>query len=183
MDIEKLFQELEELLEEIKGEERQKEIEGGIVGYPTAYASNGVLSGFDDYIVFEESYSENMPIWAEVFHQIILWQFQQDYDGTVSYYYDNFYENTDYRTIMKVAKYLEENGYYELHKYYVAPAVEYDEKEAKDFEYPEEMYPVLKKTEQWIEVEEGRKTVWDFYVDILTKNKAALIAVQKEKQK
>lgn len=173
MDIEELFQELEETIEELEKEEQNGEIEECITMW-----DSDLLETFQVYIS-DMIHSGTMPMWAKAFHQISLWQFQKYYDGVVRYYYENFYGNTDYKITMEVAQYLKQNGYAELYKYYVAPAVE-----GYGFnEYPEEMYPVLEKTEQWIETEDGERAIWNFYVDILTKNKAALIALQKEKQK
>lgn len=180
VDIEELFQELEETIEEIK---RLKEEQNGEIDdeqIPTSL-DLGVVTDTNEYIL-NHFKNKPRPIWAEAFHQIYGWQFSILYEG-IDVYYENVYEENDYKTIMKVGQYLKENGYAEFYEYYVAPAID-----CKPNEYPtDEEYPAwranLKKTEEWAVEVKNLEMVWNFYVDILTKNKAALIALQKEKQK
>ena len=188
VDIVKTFEELEEEIQKFnKLKQQQQEIDYEQI--PTA-CDAGALGYFNEYIITH--YDKNRPIWAEAFHQIHAWQWSAFYEG-IELYYENFYEENDYKTIMRVAQYLKENGYTEFSEYYAAPAVEYEEIPVEEWEeysdgvkyrpmnyYPEEMYPILKKTEKW--AEENMEMTWKFYVDVLMKNKSILLVSQKENQ-
>ncbi len=183
IDLVTLFEELEETLQKLKKlKEGQEEIDDEEI--PTAFNSD-ILTDVKEYILMY--YGKNRPIWAEAFYQICSWQWSILYEG-IEVYYENLYEDNDYKTIMRVGQYLKQNGYPEFYEYYVAPAVEYEEEleECPDgvaystwHPYPEEMYPILKKTEEW--AEKNLEMVWNFYVDILKKYKSTLLESQKEK--
>ena len=120
-----------------------------------------VLTDFDEYIITH--YDKNRPIGVEAFYQIHAWQWSVFYEG-IELYYENFYQDSDYKTILRVAEYIKEIGYAEFSEYYVAPAVEYEE-------VPEE---------EW--AGENTEMTWNFYVDVLMKMKSILLASQKENQ-
>ena len=149
MDIKELYEELEQARD--KGEIRN------------AY-SDETLSEFYEYIV-EEKYKDMMPPWAEAFMQIYQWQFQSMHEGSDTYY-TNFYGDSDYETMLRIADYLRQNGYNEVEKLY-APAII----ELEGDEYPEDKAYLLPDDR-----DEGyRETVWHFYVDILEKHKEELL--------
>lgn len=189
VDIVKAFEELEEEIQKFnKLKQQQQEIDDEEI-LSAFNDSADVLTNFKEYIVTH--YDKNRPIGVEAFYQIMSWQWSAFYEG-IELYYENFYEESDYKTIMRVAQYLKENGYTEFSEYYAAPAVEYEEIPVEEWEeysdgvkyrpmnhYPEEMYPILKKTEKW--AEENMEMTWNFYVDVLEKNKLELLESEKEK--
>ncbi len=188
VDIVKTFEELEEEIQKFnKLKQQQQEIDYEQI---PSILDSCALGDFKEYITTH--YDKNRPIGVEAFYQITSWQWSAFYEG-IELYYENFYEESDYKTIMRVAQYLKENGYTEFSEYYAAPAVEYEEIPVEEWEeysdgvkyrpmnyYPEEMYPILKKTEKW--AEENMEMTWNFYVDVLMKNKSILLASQKENQ-
>ncbi len=174
-----MYQELEEVIQKLKEEKREK---GKVNEWPSAYSmvfGSELLPDFHEYMV--RYYSKNMPIWAEAFQQIYIWQFVALYKGKQGLidYYEMFKENNSCNIIVAVSKYLKESGYCKICKYYVAPIVVYNQEKLKCVEYPHEMYNMLQKTRDWIVTEEGQKMVWNFYVDVLIKNKLALLKSKK----
>lgn len=123
---------------------------------------NGVLDEFYEYI--QEIYKESMSPWAEAFVQIFDWQFQTMHESAEAYY-ENFYGNSDYRTILRVADFLRENGYLEILMPYAAAAVD-----CERYHYPEEKNHLL--PDSW--VDEHEEAIWSFYVDVLEKYKEVL---------
>mgnify|MGYP006919473843 CR=1 FL=1 len=173
-----MYQELEEAIQKLKKEIREK---GKVKEWPSSYSivlGSETLPDFHEYMV--KYYNKNRPIWAEAFQQIYIWQFVALYkseQGLIDYY-DMFRENNSCNIIVAVSKYLKENGYCNIYKYYVAPIVTYHQQKSKYFEYP---HSILQKTRDWIVTEEGQKIVWNFYVDVLEKNKLELLESEKEK--
>lgn len=169
MDVEELYRGLDRLQE--NGEIGDaysgcgEEIEG-----PDYY----VLMDFLEYIeeryfeYTEERYKvkESTPLWAEAFVQIFNWQFDTIHEWAKAYY-ENFYGDSEYKTIIKVADYLRENGYHEIAEPYAAAAVD-----CKRNNYPEEMTHLL--PDEWIY--NNDEIIWNFYVDILTKHKQDLLS-------
>ena len=126
-----------------------------------------VLMDFYEYIY--EVYEEDLPSWAHTYIQVYSWQFQAFHEG-VQTYYENFYEDNDYASIMKAADYLRENDYREIYEIFVSAAVNCDQGN-----YPKEKSDLLWKVQEWIDDEEHVETVWHFYIDILEKNKTELL--------
>ena len=188
VDIVKAFEELEEEIQKFnKLKQEQQEIDDEQI---LTSCEVSVLTDFDEYIITH--YDKNRPIGVEAFYQITSWQWSAFYEG-IEVYYENFYQDSDYKTILRVAEYIKEIGYAEFSEYYVAPAVEYEEVPEEEWEeysdgvkyppmnyYPEEMYTILKKTEEW--AGENTEMTWNFYVDVLMKMKSILLASQKKNQ-
>lgn len=123
-----------------------------------------MLVDFFDCIM--EKYKDALPPWAEAFTQIFSWQFQTFHEGAESYY-ENFYGDSDYATIIRVAGYLRDNGYHEIEKPYVSAAVD-----CERCKYPKDRPHLL--SDDWMD--ENEKTVWNFYVIILEKHADELTA-------
>ncbi len=155
MDVEALYEGLKKIQD-------RGEIGNAYSGCGSVDSEMDVLTDFYDYIV--EKYEASMPAWAEAFIQIFSWQFQtlHEYSQT---YYENEYGGSDYKTILRVAGYLRENGYHEIEKPYAAAAVDCGH------QYPDEMIPLL--PDNWID--ENDETIWNFYVDILEKHREELL--------
>ncbi len=158
MDAEKLYQGLQRLSD--KGE--IGDAYSGC-GYGFDDPDIDVLNDFFDFIM--EKFENAMPNWAEAFIQIYSWQFQTLHECAEAYY-ENFYGDSEYETIMRVAGYLRENGYEEIAQPYEAAAVD-----CERYQYPKEKVHLL--PDDW--VRNNEETIWNFYVDILTKNKLALL--------
>ncbi len=124
---------------------------------------NDVLDNFYEYIL--EKYEDCMPLWAEAFIQIYSWQFQTMHECAETYY-ENFYGNSEYQTIIKVANYLGKNGYNEIAEPYACAAVD-----CERYQYPADKAYLL--PDDWIDNHE--ETIWNFYVDILETHKEDLI--------
>lgn len=136
----------------------------------TAYGGNDERNGevlMDFYECIYEIYEEDLPSWAHTYIQVYSWQFQAFHEG-VQTYYENFYEDNDYVSIMKAANYLRGSGYREIYEVFVSAAVD-----CEQYNYPKEKSDLLCKVQQWIE--EHIETVWYFYTDILEKNKTELL--------
>ena len=188
VDIVKTFEELEEEIQKFnKLKQEKKEIDNEEI---PSILDSCALTHFKEYIITH--YDKNRPIGVEAFYQITSWQWSAFYEG-IEVYYENFYQDSDYKTILRVTEYIKEIGYTEFSEYYVAPAVEYEEVPEEEWEeysdgvkyppvnnYPEEMYTILKKTEEW--AGENIEMTWNFYVDVLMKIKSILLASQKENQ-
>ena len=106
-----------------------------------------------------------MPPWAEAFIQIFSWQFQTIHECAETYY-ENFYGDSDYETIVRVADYLRKNGYHEIEPPYISAAVD-----CERYQYPKDKAHLL--PDDWID--NNDETVWNFYVDILEKHKEELL--------
>lgn len=109
-------------------------------------------------------------MWVEAYLQVYSWQFQSFHEGIITYY-ENFYGNSDYQTIISTAKYLQSYGYLELAEQYLSGAI--DCNICEDSEYLEEKLDTIVKVDKWIN--ENTKTVFQFYVDILMKHKKEFI--------
>lgn len=138
------------------------EIGNAYGGCGTVEEDVDVLADFFDYII--EKYENFLPPWAEAFTQIFSWQFQTLHECAKAYY-ENFYGDSGYETILRVVDYLQKNGYDELVKPYASAAVD-----CKRYEYPSDREHLL--PDDWIYNNE--KTVWNFYVDILEKHSEEL---------
>lgn len=154
---------IQELYEGLMRIQDRGEIGNAYGGCGTVEEDFDVLVDFFDYIM--EKYEDSMPPWAEAFIQIFSWQFQTIHEGGETYY-ENFYGDSDYKTIIKVADYLRENGYNEILKPYAAAAVD-----CERYKYPKDKAYLL--PDDWIDNNE--ETVWNFYVDILKKHKEELM--------
>lgn len=160
MDINELYNGLARL-------KKKGEVLDAYGGSPDIYEPDAnILMEFYEYIV--EHYEDELPVWAETFIQIFSWQYQTFHEGSITYY-ENFYGHTDYQKIIKVAEYLQQNGYNGIVKPYVSPAFD-----CSNCDYPDNMKHFLAETEKWMY--ENEETVWYFYVDILEKNKIALLS-------
>lgn len=156
MDIEELYKGLTRI-------QNRGEIGNAYGGCGTVLSDIDVLGDFYDYIV--EKYEDSTPLWAEAFIQIFSWQFQTIHECAETYY-KNFYGNSEYKTIIRVADYLRENGYNEIAEPYALAAVD-----CERYQYPEEKAHLL--PDGWIDNNE--EAVWNFYVDILEKHKEELL--------
>lgn len=158
MDIEKLYQGLNRLRD-------NSEIGNAYEGCGTDFENpdSSVLADFFWYIT--QKYKNSIPLWAEAFIQIYNWQFQTMHE-CVKNYYENLYGDSEYKTIIKIAGYLQENGYCEIAEPYIAAAVD-----CEDCNYPKEMIHLL--PDNWIH--DNEEIIWDFYVDILEKHKSDLL--------
>ena len=155
MDAESLYIVLDRIL-------TRGEIGNAYGGCGTVEQDSDVLADFFDCIM--EKYEDSMPPWAEAFVQIFSWQFQTLHESA-KVYYENFYGGSDYETILRVADYLQKNGYDELVKPYASAAVD-----CKRYEYPSDKVHLL--PDDW--VYNNEETVWNFYVDILEKHSEEL---------
>lgn len=140
------------------------EIGNAYGGCGTVEEDSDVLVDFFDCIM--EKYKDALPPWAEAFTQIFSWQFQTFHEGAESYY-ENFYGDSDYATIIRVAGYLRDNGYHEIEKPYVSAAVD-----CERCKYPKDRRHLL--PDDWMD--ENEETVWNFYVTILEKHADELTA-------
>lgn len=162
MDIEELYAGLNRL--QNKGEIGNAY---GGCGSDFCGSDSDVLGDFYFYITeeYEKEHGKSIPLWAEAFVQIFDWQFQTLHESAEAYY-ENFYGNSEYKTILKVAEYLRNNGYSEIAEPYAAAAVN-----CERYQYPKEMTHLL--PDYWIG--NNDEIIWHFYVDILEKNKSALL--------
>ena len=147
MDIEELYEGLKRIQDR------------GEIG--TAYSEE--LYDFFEYII--DKYEDDMPLWAEAFFQIYSWQYQTIHECSRAYY-ENFYGDSEYENIIKVADYLRENGYNEIVEPYASAAVE-----CERYQYPEDKVHLL--PDDWID--NNDEAIWNFYVDILEKHKEELL--------
>lgn len=154
---------IEELYKGLKRIQDRGEIGNAYSGCGTVESDMDVLGDFFDYII--EKYEDFMPPWAEAFIQIFSWQFQTIHECAETYY-ENFYGDSDYETIVRVADYLRKNGYHEIEQPYISAAVD-----CERYQYPKDKAHLL--PDDWID--NNDETVWNFYVDILEKHKEELL--------
>ena len=154
---------IEELYKGLKRIQDRGEIGNAYSGCGTVESDMDVLGDFFDYII--EKYEDFMPPWAEAFIQIFSWQFQTIHECAETYY-ENFYGDSDYETIVRVADYLRKNGYHEIEQPYISATVD-----CERYQYPKDKAHLL--PDDWID--NNDETVWNFYVDILEKHKEELL--------
>ena len=154
---------IEELYEGLRRIQDRGEIGDAYSGCGTVDSDSGVLDDFFEYII--DKYEDGMPIWAEAFLQIYSWQYQALHECSRGYY-ENFYGDSEYENIIKVADYLRENGYNEIVEPYASAAVE-----CERYQYPEDKVHLL--PDDWID--NNDEAIWNFYVDILEKHKEELL--------
>lgn len=138
-----------------------------------AYSGTGDFSAdgqvLMDFCEFFNERRETLPLWAEAFMQVHGWQFEAFHEGPITYY-ENFYGESDYPTIMKTAKFLKDNGYTEIAQVYVSAAVD-----CQRYEYPQESLHLLDQVEKWLDDNTG--AVFHFYTDILERHRAEILAM------
>ena len=157
MEIANLYQSLDRL--------RESEIIANAFTSDYDHPDAAVLTEFAEF--FYEHYQNQMPPWMETFYQIYCWQFQSFHEG-VGTYYENFYGDSDYKAIMPTVRYLEQNQYIEVAEKYKLGAAK-----CERYQYPEGKRPLLVTIDKWLNW--NTEIVFNFYVDILEKNRAELL--------
>ncbi len=113
------------------------------------------------------NYPNERPIWLETFFQIFNWQYSSMHES-IDTYYSNFYGDSDYQTITKVAQFLNDNKYTVVAEKYTFGL----EQGLTDYEigkYPDEKKEIVKQLDIWINW--NTEAVWEFYLYILEKHK------------
>lgn len=163
MNVEKLYQGLRRIQD-------RGEIGTAYTGCGTVVSDLDVLDGFYEYIL--DKYEDSMPDWAETFMQIYSWQFQSMHEMS-QVYYENFYGDSEYPVIIRVADFLRKNGYHEIAEPYAAAAVD-----CERCQYPADKAYLL--PDDWID--NNGETIWNFYVDILEKHRGELMCGEGESE-
>lgn len=120
----------------------------------------GVLS--DLYLFLCEEEGED---WILVFRQLYSWQYQSFHEGSDTYY-SNLYEDNDYLTQLKVAKYLKENGYLEVYNVFKEGICNYNEMDeaTEAFLWTDE----IRDIDEWIDAND--EAIYNCIMDILLIN-------------
>lgn len=118
-------------------------------------------SVFDDILEYLCEEYEELPDWANAFVMVYLWQYQRYYEG-LSGYYENFYGYTDYDSVKRAGKYLEQSGYTEISNVYNQVFID---EEPYDVE---KISVLFSDMGEWID--NHQVTVQEFYFDVLKRN-------------
>lgn len=106
------------------------------------------------YMFITENFEIEKIGWMSAYVQIFSWQYQSFNEGAITYY-TNFYEHTDYETILKTNSFLKSQGFDEISAIYSLPAHDYSIY-SHDSEIPEEWIKAIEKVDEWMESNEGK---------------------------
>ncbi len=143
----------------------QSGIVGNAYGGTPSIETDAVWEIVDMFYEFIAEEYEELPDWANAFVQIYSWQFQNFHEGLTTYY-ENFYEYTDYDSIMSTREFLTKEGYEKLAQCYNYVLFE------EDTYSLDEIRESFQKTCKWIG--DNEQIIQDFYIDVLKKHRGQL---------